>query len=85
MRKPKATAPACITPKCSRTSITRGLCSSCYATATQLVVRGEATWDQLQDMKLIAVKKVRSPFMVAFNARKPSGKVSIPISKRVGS
>lgn len=85
-RKAKATAPNCMTSKCTRKQITRGLCGNCYHTALNLVTRGETTWDELQELKMIREKKVKNPFLLICNSRRPNEKsVSIPMKKKVGS
>jgi len=43
-----STKPPCLAPNCGTISGNRGLCASCYRTASYLVKEGKVTWDILE-------------------------------------
>ena len=57
----------CITPGCggSKSSISHGLCSSCYIRAKAMVDTGRTTWEELKTMGL-ATGVIMDPFTKAF-------------------
>ena len=68
---PITQAEKCFVKQCTRPAgQTRGVCSTCYATAAKIVNRGLATWEELEEMKL--VKRAKSaghnPLRAAFDA-----------------
>lgn len=74
----------CLTPKCERIANScRGLCSACYNTAKLMVDNGEASWQLLQEAKLIkpphdkSHRAFRDAFAAFVAKRKPRAKVRI--------
>lgn len=59
----------CLTKNCQKEKGTRGLCTSCYATARVMMKNGEATEKQFVDrgMMLPKVKGSASLFKQQFN------------------
>lgn len=66
---PKIQAEKCKTPDCNNPVYnSRGVCKTCYATAQQIVSEGKATWEQLEDLKLVLpTGYARNKFRIAFN------------------
>lgn len=64
----------CLIPGCKRPPKTRGLCTSCYATATKMKLRNETTFDELQTLGLMlspaAGRPESNPLRMAFAAAK---------------
>ncbi len=83
-------SPKCLTPKCERAANScRGLCSACYNTAKLMVDNGEASWELLQEAKLIKPPhdKAHRVFREAFSsfmAKKKTNKTRVRIATKVG-
>lgn len=54
----------CLTPECQSEARWKGLCSSCYGQAKQLIDENKTTWEELQEMGLAQLKN--KPFKEAF-------------------
>lgn len=64
----------CLIEGCEGKSVSRGLCHSCYTTATRKVKRGAVTWEELEAAGLTkpaAAKRGRSAFSAAFERFRP--------------
>ena len=58
----------CMTEDCERAASWKGLCSSCYGCARQLVEQNKTTWDELLSMGMCVPKS--KPFYVEFHKKK---------------
>lgn len=82
-KKPVATKPAITKPKqpprpkepcmiegCDRQATSRGLCSTCYKNAKDLVDTNKVSWKTLENMGMILPgKRAATPFLDSFEAK----------------
>lgn len=60
--------PKCLAPGCQREAKVRGLCTSCYVTATCKINAGETTWEQLMAAGLALERANANPIGLAIAA-----------------
>lgn len=64
----------CLSPECKNCCQYKGLCSSCYGSAKQLINDEKTTWEELAGMGLADVSD--KPLLAAFLARKQAPAVA---------
>lgn len=47
----------CLTPECGKAARWKGLCTSCYGCAKNLIDLGETTWEELSELDLALLPK----------------------------
>lgn len=61
----------CLIKDCGRPAETRGVCKSCYVHARVLVISGDSTWEELEQLGLVRPAHrhaPKNPLKVAFLA-----------------